>query len=652
MRYFLLFLIFAIQISLFCQNNLLEDKLTQKQIITESMIKAAGIQTISGILYLADKWNFYSIDGYERDLSANNLSTFQRQNFIVMIDGQRVDDKVFDVQNINQLPISIDQVDYVVLINTPQIYNGEYTENGLIDIHTKKPEKDLSVQGFMGVGDQTGDPGPYAFTQYQSPNVDKMGYNLAANVNLSTEYWYIKAATKIEQNFATDPEVNDRVSNLFPFYNKAKMTSTYYKLNVNVFGGNQEVMVGNTRHYDFFFFKPYGDEIPVYRYFKHIGLSGLIKPKSNLGIKYSAIYSTNEIGQWENKLNLDFNWQEINYYAKLEGNYNLENLFLTVGAGYRKLTGESPKNLFQKSLELKNLYGRFDYKLSKDFIQSFGLFAVNTGGNSALNGYLKNYWDLGKAGSIRSSYTYSERLFQEDANYWYWNQLGYSLNAQENFAPIIYGNIGTSRLYTADIDYSLKFDSTLSLKSGINYRHFSNYYVESQSYQYYDNQSSFYAPVEIFTNSNLKVFGADAGIEYRVIPNLSQKIYYSYQKDFWGSPLFRDIWHELPVHKITYTINFQPNPDFGIWAKLNYASATTWIDYKYADLQTAERYKMTVLPLFITDLSVQKWFWNRKIWVNVLFRNIFNQSEKYVPIGVSNTLRFYIQLQVYLDSIL
>ena len=616
------------------------------------MIKAAGIQTISGIIYLADKWNFYSIDGYERDLSANNLSDFQRQNFIVMIDGQRIDDKVFDVQNINQLPIAIDQVDYVELINTPQIYNGEYTENGLIDIHTKTPAKGLSARVFQGVGDQTGDPGPYAFTQYKSPNVDKMGYNLAAGVSLSTKDWYLNAATKIEQNFATDPEVNNRVSNLFPSYNKAEMTSTFYKLNVNALGGNQEILIGNTRHYDFFFFKPYGDEIPVNRYFKHVGLSGLIKPGNNYDIKYSAVYSTSEIGQWENNLNIDFNWQEVNYYAKLEGDYFTRDLFLTAGAGYRKLTGESPKDLFKKNLETKNLYGRADLKLSDNFIQSAGLFAVNSGGNTAMKGYLKNYWDLGSSGFLRSSYTYSERLFQEDANYWYWNQQGYNFDAQENFAPVIYGNIGTSRLYTADLDYGKDFDSTLSLSFGISYRHFSNYYIESQSYQYYDNQSSFYAPVEIFTNSNLKVFGGYAEIQYRIIPGFTQKIYYGYQKDFWGSPVFRDIWAELPVQKFSYAVNFMPNPDFGIWAKLNYASATTWVDYKYAGLQTSEQYKMKVLPLLIADVSVQKWLWERRIWLNVLFRNIFNQSEKYIPIGVSNTLRFYLQIQVHLDSIL
>ena len=85
---------------LFSQTNNLEDMLCQKQIITADMIKAAGIQSLSDIFYLADKWDFYTIDGYKKGVSANSLSSFQRQNFLIMLDGQLLDNNIFDVQNI------------------------------------------------------------------------------------------------------------------------------------------------------------------------------------------------------------------------------------------------------------------------------------------------------------------------------------------------------------------------------------------------------------------------------------------------------------------------------------------------------------------------------------------------------------------------
>ncbi len=652
MKFLFSLLLISLQISLYSQDNTFENQLSQKQIITESMLKAAGTQSLSDILFLADKWNFYTIDGYERGVSANNLSSFQRQNFIVLIDGQKIDDKIFDVQNINDLPISIDQVSYVEFINTPQIYNGEFTEGGLINIHTKVPSKGLSAQGFYGVGDQTGDPGPYAFTNYKSPNVDKLGYYLSLNTNLSTKYFFFKAAIKTEQNFATDPEINDRVSNLFPYYNKAKLNSVYYKFNFNFLKGSHQLMIGNTRHYDFFFFKPYGNEIPANLYFKHAGLSGSINPMKEFGINYSIIYSGVDAGQWDNKSNLDFNFQSENYEAFLEGNYESELIFDKAGVGFKSLSAQFPSASDKKNFQLKKFYNQFDLKLSKDFIQSLDLFLVNCNNKTVVKGAIRNSWNLGRSGTINASYTFSKRLLEEDANYWFWLEQGYALKAPQNLSPDILGNFNSEELYTADLNYIKIIDSSWNFELGINFRQFSNFYVEQQVYQYFNSASSFYAPVEIFTDAQLKVIGFSAGIENKLLPHLTQKIFYSYQKDVWGSQLYRDVWQTIPVHKFSYTINFVPVNDFGIWAKLRYLSGTMWVDYKYANLQTNGKYISEVRPLLNFDLSINKWFWNRKIWANVLFRNIFNQSENYIPIGVSNTLRFYIQIQLYFNSIM
>jgi hypothetical protein len=632
--------------------NNFEEKLTQKQVITGDMIKAAGIQTLSDILYLADKWNFCSIDGYEKDVSANNLSSFQRQNFIIMLDGQLIEDKMFDVQNINQIPISIDQVDFVILINTPQIYNGEFTENGLIDIHTKNPSKGLSAQGYYGVGEQAGKAGPYAFTQYATTHVDKLGYYLSENTNYSANDWYLKTAAKIEQNFATDPEISARISNLNLDYNKARMYSDYYKFNLDILGGNQQIMGGTTRQDDFFFFKPYGDEIPVSRFFEHIGLNGSIKTFNNSSLKYSITYSLNNLGQLDNKQNINFDWQMETYNAILEGNYSNEFSNSIIGFGYKKYIGQSPSTLFNKAIELKKTYGQVDFFLTKQFIQSINLYIENSTGKTALKSAIRNNWDISPNSAIRSSYTFSERLFEEDANYWYWQQQGYNFTAPGLFPPVVIGNFSTSKLYTFDLDYDLQVNPALMIDLGANYRHFSNYYIEEQPFQYNIDQSTFYAPDEIFTNVNLKVIGIQAGLEYKILPVLSQKIFYNFQKDIWGSQQFIDAWNEMPEHRISYTIDYEPVKDFGIWAKLRYSSATMWVDYKYTGIQSQGKYVSRVMPMLICDISMQKWLWDKRIWVNILLRNIFDQSEKYIPIGVSNPLRFYISVQFFLNSII
>ena len=641
-----------LQIYLLAQSSNADKYLSQKQVVTSDMIKAAGIQSLSGILYLADKWDFVSIDGYQKQLSANYLSTFQQQNFVVMLDGQPVDDGIFDVQNINQLPVSVDQIDFVEFYNSPQIVDGEFTENGLISIHTKKPEKNFSVHLYNGVGDQTGDPGPYVFTKYKSQNVDKLGYYLSLNANEAGKDWYIKSAIKTEQNFATDPEINNRVSNLSNSYNKSRMTATYFKFSANVLGGEQQFVLGNTRQYDFFFFKPYGDEIPVNRYFRFWGFTGHFLNQNKLNFDYNLLYSLNELGQWANKQNLDFNLNQEEYYFRLQANYNNKNFNLLAGVSHKYILGASPLSKFEKSLTLESFYAQVAIMPNNNFSQNLGVYIITDGMKNALKAVMGNYFIINRANSIKSNFSYSEKLFSEDANFWYWYMHGYKFNAPDFNAPDIFGNFNTSKTFTADFDYLLKAAPKVNIDVSLFLRQFSDFYVEKQLYQYYPDQSSFYANDMVYTNANLKTAGFQVELNYIMFPTLSHDLFYSYQKDYWGNNVFRDVWKNMPVNKFNYTLNFRPGDDFGIWARLRYISSTIWYDYKYSSVQSGSEYKMEVNPLINFDVSVSKWFWRKKIFVNMLFRNIFNQSEEYIPIGVSNTLRYYLQLQLLLDSIL
>jgi len=171
-----------------------------KQAVSSDEIKSMGIINLSDLFTLADKWNSYSVDGFNQYLSSNNLSTYQRQNFILMIDNQKTDLNSFDVQNINLLPVSVYDIDYVEFINLPMIYEGEFTSSGLIHIHTKKPEEKLTAHANFSLGNETGDPGPYKFTTLQTPNIDKLNYNLGVTVNYGSQNWFVKKQVRIGRN--------------------------------------------------------------------------------------------------------------------------------------------------------------------------------------------------------------------------------------------------------------------------------------------------------------------------------------------------------------------------------------------------------------------------------------------------------------------
>ena len=92
-----------------------------------------------------------------------------------MLDGQRIDMKLFDMNNLNLLPVALDFVDSVEIVSLPRIHNGEFTNRGLIHIHTRRPTNGFFFRGSVIGGNETGDPGPYRYTGYYSPNVDAIG---------------------------------------------------------------------------------------------------------------------------------------------------------------------------------------------------------------------------------------------------------------------------------------------------------------------------------------------------------------------------------------------------------------------------------------------------------------------------------------------
>ncbi|MCK5087205.1 MAG: hypothetical protein KAQ90_06780, partial [Melioribacteraceae bacterium] len=110
-------LFILLHISISAQRNFQTDSQVQQKILKQDDLKSAGIINISDILTLVNDWQLSSIDGYSYAVSPNNLSPYQTQNLIVTVDGQRYDLNNQDFINLNLIPLSIDQIDSVIIIS-------------------------------------------------------------------------------------------------------------------------------------------------------------------------------------------------------------------------------------------------------------------------------------------------------------------------------------------------------------------------------------------------------------------------------------------------------------------------------------------------------------------------------------------------------
>lgn len=139
MRY-LISILLIISSQLFSQNYYTNKEIS-KTIITNNDLKNSGVINISDIFTLLNNWNNSTINGYSFAVSPNNLSLYQNQNVIVLIDGQQIDLGEHHFINLNLIPLTIDQIDTVEVNSFPQLSNGIYAKSGVINFITKKTNK-------------------------------------------------------------------------------------------------------------------------------------------------------------------------------------------------------------------------------------------------------------------------------------------------------------------------------------------------------------------------------------------------------------------------------------------------------------------------------------------------------------------------------
>ena len=155
--------------NLITANNVhIDEDFIERDVIYSNMIEKSGLFRVGDILLLANKIRVNTLDGFTWSANINGLSSFQRQNWIILLDGQRLGLNTFNNVNINMLPINITQIDSVEIISVPQIYNGIFTDYGLIHIHTKSISNGKAMTFFQSAGNETGDPGPYIYTKYKT----------------------------------------------------------------------------------------------------------------------------------------------------------------------------------------------------------------------------------------------------------------------------------------------------------------------------------------------------------------------------------------------------------------------------------------------------------------------------------------------------
>ncbi|MCX8009821.1 MAG: hypothetical protein N3A61_01585, partial [Ignavibacteria bacterium] len=411
---------------------------------------------------------------------------------------------------------------------------------------------------------------------------------------------------------------------------------------------NHNFTFSYTNQLDFYYFSPLSIEFPLTRDIYLLNWNSKITIQ-NFVFKPRVNYTINKIKGWlNNTLSLpDWRMQFLSCNFDVESENDEYYFGGGVGVNYFGIQNDF-NNKADKSSLLK-FYSKFEIKLGKEFLPVIDLF-MSLQENKYYGKFATSFlWLINNNQYLKGSISYSENPYIDEQNYSFWqNKNIFHYNYENN-------NILSSqkqKITTLDFEYTPANFSEFKLSLDAGYRFFSNFYIEDYRFFYIPAYENFAVEIIKPESNSGKVIYGKISLGIKIFNEITSAVDYLYQKYVDGNDNFKNNWEVLPNHSLICTLLFEMSQSFSIQTSMRYTSSSNWINYHDIEGISYGKYSSRLNPKTLIDVSIQKWMWRKRIWLNLVIRNLLKQKEIYHPIGADLGMRFFFQANIYLDSIL
>ncbi len=620
-----------------------------RRVFDAEALDEAGVARLSDIMLLIDGWAPVTVDGFSWQSSPRGLDVLQTQQWIVVVDGIRVDINLLGVTSLNRIPVNAGQIDSVEVVSVPQFYQGEFADGGLIHIFTKRAGNGVEVHGAAFSGNESGDPGPYRYTEYSSPNVDRIGPDYAADVAYGATDVYAGAEFNSQRHYATDSATRYR--------NFAISSGAYPQIELGggaaaaggkLFGGWLHGFFGSSKLEDYFFYKPYGREIPIVSRLTTTGVRGHHTLSPGLGLDYRLVYNQNELGYRQNAFDLNFDWRLNTFRAELDLSGEIGRSRNRAGVNFERHEAVTGYALSKNDVVLTRFFADTDIGFARRYRQRFAVSATSGEGDATFDAMTAAEFVVGRRHRFDLVLAYAERRPERDGRIWFWRERGYGFLDDAGVTVTADAPMETARKITLDGAWSFDPGGAYNWRVSAFYREFKDYQLEDQRFAFDADQQAFGGPIHLRAGEGGAMAGGEAVFKFRPDRRVELRTTYRLQSSVSGDDFFKRQWDAVPTHQFRQYASFSPVSSFTIWARLGYLSGTEWYDYRDAATQTDGLYNGTIDGFVCLDAAAQKWFWQRRIRGSLLFTDLLGQSPTYHPIGASFDFSLFVQLEIIL----
>lgn len=610
------------------------------------------LETWFDLFSISSNWVNSTNDDANIQFSRNGLAGIGGAWWPVYINGVQVETEAWGTNSLHIIPFDISQLDSVVIIEKPMVYEGVFTEKGGVFLYMKDNEEGLRSEGSISFGSNSGDPGPYAYTEHISPNSERIG----PFINGQISYRDNKFGIKVGGSHTTHPLTDNLLAyaRLKPFKHTVTPTSQvkiiknsgFLKLNYSGEVFNHEILVGTSEAEDFIYTEVYTSEVPVSRNFSYASIQGNGEILKDLSFSYQAGYNQQRLENYPNKDDLWVSWNQDITSLKTSINQKFQRGTAQIGLEYKFFSLKD--DLSGNRLNMNNISSVYfiDYQLSKK-INVFYSGKLSRNEDYDLKNHTGLNYKISNTNTFYMEGSYSQRSPAEDNSIWYWiAKKGFGSDTLSAFDDV---QLTYNPIYK-DIRFGWKTnkENLLLSVSAVFSKHVNEYFADidlnlnekgeifPESFNFINNYSAdfFRIPIRINLNHN-KTF---------------QEFRFTWSRQVSGN---RKFFSMLPKHKFIYSINWKPESSLKIWARLQIQSRTSWANLESLDGKEIRLQRFGTVSTYsydtnfntraLLDLGFKKYLWEEKLAFSIDLRNITDQFYRKNPLSREHRFTFFLK---------
>jgi hypothetical protein len=631
------------------------------RVITAEEIDLSGLTRLSDILSLVLELDALTVDGFNWQFEPAGHYPDYRSDWILLLDGQRLEPGRFGYPALNSLPVNSDQIERIELFTTPVILQTGVATQGVIHIHTTGK---LDKQGACGhlqysAGNETGDPGPHRYTEHNSRNVDRSGVDMVARLDYQHADSYTRLSLFAADHYPTDATAYWRNQDIFRENFPMQLVAGGLLKSSLTRGDNQFTsLIGHFQSQDLLYFAPAAGEVPLREDWRYGGLSGHRSLNSRTDLHFATTYIRHKLDRWYSAALPHFDWQSGYLRSNATWICQRDNSAQQITA---ELSHQHTSSLDNDNHGLTRLTmsGSTRRQTGDELASEMALQLQAGDGGVGGTVLLGGYWQPHSFQKLNLVLSATIQPPAATADFSFWTEQGYDFldlnNVQHNDVE------APAAVRTASLDGKWRIEGRgCHLRINGRWQLIDELQLYRQDYQYDVGEGTFSSPLDSCPGQQGQLLSGGLRFSWQPAiipeqpgtkqPRLSQILEWRCQHLLSGSVLFGDHFRHHPAHKIGMTVLYRHSERITMTLRINYRSRTLWQEYQRAVIAAGDLYSSPVPGVTTCDIALHKRLWGPRLNGSLLVRNIFNATDLYHPLGAHFDLSFFLRLELILGD--